>query len=242
VTREVIDYVRYTKHAGLAPVAWRLVESPSGFDSMDDLLRLLYGATEQKGVVNRRLVKLACDPDYPELGDVFRYWRYEAVAFSAEELAPLLRSENLWTKALTYATFGDRCGEEWKARLLHDFREAHEQLPAELFGRLVKGLDDDDFAAREKATGELRRYGERAKVQLREALQRAPSAEAKRRMELLLDEIPEEPPLIVQIAVGLLRNPKTPAARTLFRLLAEGRTDSWATNEAKAILAERGSR
>jgi hypothetical protein len=242
VIREVINYLLYTKHAGLAPVAWRLIETGSGGYPIDDFLQRVYDAAEQKGAVNRRLVKLASDPDYHRLGDIFWYWRREEVAVSPEEMAPLLRSENLWTKALTYATFGDRCGKEWIERLLRDFREAHEPVPAELFGRLVAGLDDEDFAAREKATGELRRYGERAKVQLREALQHAPSAEAKRRMELLLDAIPEEPPPIVPITVGLLRNPKNPPARALFRLLTEGRTDSWATNEAKAILAERGSR
>ncbi len=240
VVREVIDYIRYTKHAGLAPVAWRLIESPAGVYSIDDFLKMVYDATEKKGAVNRRLVKLARDPDYPQMGELFWYWRRQRVDVSAEEMAPLLQSKNLWTKALTYASFGDRCGKEWTEQFLHDFREAHAPIPVALFKRLVAGLDDNDYAAREKAMRELRQYGARGKVQYLEAIERAPAPEAKRRMELLLGDIPQDVPPIARTTFWLVRNAEDVPGRTLLHMLAEGQTDSWATREAKARLAEEG--
>jgi hypothetical protein len=52
---------------------------------------------------------------------------------------------------------------------------------------LITQLDDDQYRKREKATTELQRLGRAVVPELRAALQRPTSAEARRRLELLLD-------------------------------------------------------
>ena len=169
--REVVQYVKYTKHAGLAPVEWRLIESFPEASPVLAFIPLVYAAGEDKGAVNRRLVKLACDPDYPELDSIFWYWRREKMTLSADELGPSLRSENVWTRAMTCATFPRKCGTEWTERLYRDLREAQQPLPDKQFARLVADLDDDAFDVRERATRELMRHYDRVRAQLVKAVQ-----------------------------------------------------------------------
>jgi hypothetical protein len=262
--REVVDYLRDTKHAGLAPVVWRLIEATPDACPMTDFLQLVYAA-EDKGVVNRRLVKLACDPNYPGLGSIFWYWRWEPappkpetdddkllkkffcdqgreegrkekVRLSAEEIEPLLKSENVWIRTLTGVTFPDQRGKEWTERLLRDLRESQQPLPDKLFARLLADLDDDDFAVRQKATEELQRHGERVQAQVARALQGQPSPEAKGRLKHVLDAIAKGPPPIVRTTLSQLGQAKNDQARVILRVLAEGQTDSWASKEAKAAL------
>lgn len=55
---------------------------------------------------------------------------------------------------------------------------------------LIKGLDDDEFAVREKSTQKLRELGAKAERPLREALNGTSSAETRRRIMGLLDGLP----------------------------------------------------
>jgi hypothetical protein len=59
----------------------------------------------------------------------------------------------------------------------------------EHLARLTADLDADDFETREKASKELGKLGRRAEATLKKALEGSPSAEAKRRMEALLQEM-----------------------------------------------------
>lgn len=122
VIHEVIDYVQYTTHAELAPIVWRLIESFPNQSPVHDFIPMVYAAGNDKGIVNRRLIKLACDLNYPDLDDIFWYWRRERVTLSTDEMTPLLQSENVWTRAMTGATFTDRCGKEWMEQLFRDLR------------------------------------------------------------------------------------------------------------------------
>src|SRR5262249_26901014 len=157
------NYLEHTNHPGLSPVLWRLIESFPGEGAIDPFLPKLY-ATEDTGLANRRLIKLACDPNYPEVYAIFGYWRGEKFTLSAEEMALLLKSENVWIRALTCVTFPDQCGKEWTERLLRDLRESQQPMPDKLFARLLPNLDDDDFAVRQQATEELQRHGERVRT------------------------------------------------------------------------------
>jgi hypothetical protein len=74
---EVLDYLQNTNHTGLVPVLWRLLESAPDACPMTDFLQQIYAGARDKSAVNRRLVKLACDPDYPGQGRIFAYWRWE---------------------------------------------------------------------------------------------------------------------------------------------------------------------
>jgi hypothetical protein len=53
--------------------------------------------------------------------------------------------------------------------------------------QLITQLDDDQFRKREQATRDLQRLGRAVIPELRAALEQPASAEARRRLELLLD-------------------------------------------------------
>src|SRR5271163_1185048 len=56
--------------------------------------------------------------------------------------------------------------------------------------QLIAGLDNDDFAVREKATKELERQGREVEDNLRKALEDQPPAELRKRAEELLKKFP----------------------------------------------------
>jgi hypothetical protein len=262
--REVVNYLRDMNRAGLTPVLWRLIESFADVAPISDYLPLLYDAAQDKRSVNRRLVKLASNPEYPEFGSIFSYWRRqpvpgkpdpedeklakrfcnfdppgaapETVTLSAEEIAPLLQSDNLWIRVWTHVTFPVHTNKEWTERLFRDLRESQQPLPEKVFARLLSDLDNDDFAVRQRATEELQRHGERARAQITQALQGQPSPEVRDRLKHVLEEIAKGPPRVIQVTLPQLENANTIQSRAILRVLAEGETDSWATREAKAAL------
>src|SRR5262249_36448478 len=59
--------------------------------------------------------------------------------------------------------------------------------------RLMKALDDESFEAREKASDELERLGVLAEAAVRDALKAGPSAEARVRLERLLERLKPAP-------------------------------------------------
>ena len=60
-------------------------------------------------------------------------------------------------------------------------------IEAKVIEQHLSTIDSDDFSARQKASTELAKVGEQAEPLLRKALENAPSAEAKRQIEALLD-------------------------------------------------------
>ena len=109
-------------------------------------------------------------------------------------------------------------------------------------GRLVKDLDDDEFAVREKASEELAKLGADAEWALREALRGRPSAELRRRAERLLARRPALAPerLRELRALELLERLESPEARALLERLAQGDADAPLTRDAKAALRRPG--
>jgi WD40 repeat protein len=88
--------------------------------------------------------------------------------------------------------------------------------------RLVADLDNDVFAVRESASKQLRELGDDAGPALRRALEAGPSAEAKRRLESLVAQLP--------------RGATSP--EKLRRLRAAQVLERVGTKEARGILAE----
>ncbi len=115
---------------------------------------------------------------------------------------------------------------------------------------LIADLDSDEFAVREKATADLEKVGEGAVAACRKALASAPSAEARRRLELFLEKQAkaawDAPPerLRETRALEALELAGTAEARALLKELAAGVAGAWLTEEAKAAserLARRSS-
>jgi hypothetical protein len=57
----------------------------------------------------------------------------ESVSWTVATGAP-----NVWVRALTYATFGKRCGRAWAERLLKDLKRLNGPVPADEFQRLFR--------------------------------------------------------------------------------------------------------
>jgi hypothetical protein len=109
---------------------------------------------------------------------------------------------------------------------------------------LVKDLDSDAFATRERASRKLLEYGAKAEAVLRDALAGAPSPEMKRRIEEILQAIP---PALLRLplsgdtlrwvrAIEVLEHIGTPEAREVLKTLANGAPEARLTQEARFSL------
>jgi hypothetical protein len=140
----------------------------------------------------------------------------------------------------------------WRAaRVLLDAPEQSAALigqrvrPAEKFvpqrvRRWLAELDSDDFAERDRATRGLARLGGQAEGAVRAFLDRAPSAEAKRRAEDILaglrGPVTDPERLRSLRAVEVLEHVGSAAAERVLRTLAEGHPEDRLTREADATL------
>jgi hypothetical protein len=120
---------------------------------------------------------------------------------------------------------------------------AREHLPqkADLaqVARLVRDLDSDQFAVRKEAGEELERLADLAAPALRQALDGKPSAEVRRRVSGLLEQLesgttPEQ--LRCLRVIEVLERTGTPATRQLLQELAGGAAAARQTREANAAL------
>jgi len=102
----------------------------------------------------------------------------------------------------------------------------------------ISDLDAADFAVREKANAELAKVVDQAEPLLRKALKTAPSAEAKRQIEGLLDGIEtlSAERLRELRALEVLERLDTAEARKLLGEIAGGAKNARLTNDAKAAI------
>jgi hypothetical protein len=98
---------------------------------------------------------------------------------------------------------------------------------------LLKKLESDRFDEREGATGELRKLGDAAEPALRETLRGDLSAETRRRLQALLEELTGPDRLRTTRAIEVLERIGDRDARALLRRLAEGAGGAWLTDEAR---------
>jgi HEAT repeat protein len=111
--------------------------------------------------------------------------------------------------------------------------------PGQIAG-LVKQLDSEDFAARQRAASELRKLHGNAEPVLRRVLEETTSQEVRKRARELLDETftVEPPPELLQDvrAIEVLERIGTPAAQEVLQELASRASGAWLSREAKASL------
>jgi hypothetical protein len=104
----------------------------------------------------------------------------------------------------------------------------------------LRDLDHDDFEVREQASKELEHLAEAALPSLQQTLAGRPSAEVRRRVEGLLQNLTDSSlspeGLRALRAVEALENAGTPEARGLLETLAAGLPRARLTQEAKAAL------
>jgi WD40 repeat protein len=109
----------------------------------------------------------------------------------------------------------------------------------EVVARLIRDLDAEGFAAREKASAELAKLGRLAEPALREALEGKTSPELRQRLTRLLDNLQDEEKGVERIrslrVVEVLEKIGTPAAQEVLRDL-QARGKSEVAEDAKASL------
>lgn len=123
--------------------------------------------------------------------------------------------------------------------LARDLRPA--AVDPERVPRLLRQLDSDEFASREKATAELEKLGGEVVPALQEALHAGPSPEAGTRLERLLDRCrrrlygPDH--LRAARMLELAEHIGTPEAERVLQTLADNHSDAWLAQEARATQA-----
>jgi RNA polymerase sigma factor (sigma-70 family) len=122
----------------------------------------------------------------------------------------------------------------------------HPAVPCESqrLARLIAELDSNEFAVRKRATDELKQLNESVIPELRKALARHPSPEARHRLEEVLsglENLPRGDRLRSLRAVETLEHLATSEARHVLQLLTKGAREARLTRDAKASL-ERLSR
>jgi WD40 repeat protein len=124
------------------------------------------------------------------------------------------------------------------ARRIHAARPADEKRLA----GLIADLDSSDFTVREKASKGLEALGEAAVGACRKALQGQPSAEARRRLERVIElesqerRTPSPAGLRALRALEVLELAGTPEARQLLEKWAGGAAEARLSEEAKSSL------
>ena len=105
---------------------------------------------------------------------------------------------------------------------------------------LIADLDHEEFVRRERASRELEKVGEPAMPALRKVLKTKPSLEVRKRIEILLEVIDEQPTspegLRTLRAVQVLETIGTPKAKQILEGLAGGAAEAALTQEARAAL------
>jgi hypothetical protein len=111
---------------------------------------------------------------------------------------------------------------------------------AKRIAMLIADLDSETFGIRDAAMKELTKLGDEAAASLRDAQDKTPSAEARRRIEGLLAKLESlgtsGEPLRQARAVEVLEHIGTVEAQRLLAKLADGAPGAWLTREAKASL------
>jgi WD40 repeat protein len=114
-------------------------------------------------------------------------------------------------------------------------------VDADRLARLLTNLESEDFHEREEATEELKKLGDAAEPALRQALQRKPPPESRRRLEQLLEDLDAAggvsgERLRTLRVVEVLERIGDKPARDVLRRLADGPAGTRLTEEARESL------
>jgi WD40 repeat protein len=128
---------------------------------------------------------------------------------------------------------------------LKDHLHAAAVAEPERIQQLIGELDSEQFAVRKRASTELEKIGESAAPLLRKALENDPSAEARKRIDELLNKIdatmPRGEALRSLRAIEVLETIGTAEAKQLLQTLAKGTPDAAVTRAAQGALDRLGS-
>jgi RNA polymerase sigma factor (sigma-70 family) len=168
----------------------------------------------------------------------FRDGRFQTVRLKAEELPGLWAALAEVDAARAFEALQTLAAapEESVRFLAQQLRPVQEADPRRT-EELLRDLDSNDFAVREKAAQQLEGLGAGAEPALRKALRGQPPPEVRRRVEQLLEAVEgSKTRLREQRALEVLEAIGTPGAREQLEGLAKGMPAAGLTQDAKASL------
>ena len=118
-------------------------------------------------------------------------------------------------------------------------REGLRPVPAfdtRRFTELLRDLESDQFAVRQRASADIEALGGSARPALQKALTDPPSLEFRQRVQSLLTKLDERSRPRELRALEALERMRTPVAGQLLQTLAKGAAGATLTQEAKASL------
>ncbi len=243
--RLFVDHLLKSSPPAIAPLFTKWWNVQRTRQDVTDDLRRLVGARSvfealRMAKTNWELSKYGLDGDFETV-----WWFDCPCDLPDEQLRRLELAPDLWVRALTYATFGERCDPTWAKRLLAELEHSQDPLDSKLLDGLIVKLDAPGFRDRENAHRELMSYGVRVREGLKKALAAKPSAEVERRVGELLkyvDKIPIDPRDAEAMEWLTWRNgnhPLTTHSREILKALSQAERSSWVAGKAKNILAGR---
>jgi WD40 repeat protein len=125
-------------------------------------------------------------------------------------------------------------------RLLEQHLKPLPAADAKRLAQILRDLDSDEFAVRDRAAKELAQLGEAAEPTLRQALAAKPSAEVRRRLEEFLEQIEALAVGRRSRAMEILEQIDSAESRRLLTALAHGAPGARLTVEAQAALDRSG--
>ena len=130
--------------------------------------------------------------------------------------------------------------------LLKERSHPEKPVAAQEITRLITALDSNQFATRQKATGDLEKLEELAAPALRQTLENRPSLEMRRRIEALLNKVDEHIPsnehLRALRTIEVLEGISTTEAREVLATLGKGAPQARLTQLATAAQERLGKR
>jgi hypothetical protein len=234
---DIIKYLDHTRHSALVTLAWRIIGQYRGAHR-GTMIWYVAHYSEDLREADLRLAKLVPGLRLAERMDLARCWSVREPPPTSEAFRVLANSEHIWNRVITYIYFGDKCDQRWKDALFSDLSDLSQPLPESQFSQLLRNLDHEVFAQREKASSQLAAYGERVEHKLKQVLTRPLTPEAKRRVQLTLEEIAiakeaaEWKPLVEYLSL----DGNNERALAILRVLARGAPEASVTKAAMAAL------
>jgi RNA polymerase sigma factor (sigma-70 family) len=168
----------------------------------------------------------------------FRDGRFQTVRLPAEDLSGLWAALAETDAVRAFAALQSLAAapEQSVGFLAQQLRPVQEADPRRIEA-LLRDLDSNDFAVREKAAQQLESLGAGAEPTLRKALRDQPTPEVRRRVEQLLEAVEgSKTRLREQRALEVLEAIGTPEAREQLEALAKGMPTAGLTQDAKTSL------
>jgi hypothetical protein len=185
-----LELILHSTHAELAPAAAEMLR---GLQPREGARAVVYWLldTLPQDQANAILLQYLLSRAPENFAAIFRIWKDRNVTLGTPELARLATSDNLRLKLLLLAEYGDRLDEKWRQDVVAQVKRLY-VLPTtgEVADSLVE-LGAAEFAKREAATARLARYGAYVEPALRDHLNTTNSAEARSRIQALLERAAE---------------------------------------------------